>query len=175
MPSSQATLWPTDGNIFIQNQCLKTYKFYLIGSFPELCKNVSRVHNFPCKGNKYKSGRDIGKSTKLLCLFIDREWGGERTVSISTWQFRCNRPPWKKVKRLHYIKTTGNDMFEKYWKKLLLLFVFFRKNCCYELVEPQCQLQFITLWTNSFPVEWVHRTPGLESQRRASRNKFLNP
>ena len=73
MPSSQATLWPTDGNIFIQNQCLKTYKFYLIGSFPELCKNVSRVHNFPCKGNKYKSGRDIGKSTKLLCLFIDRE------------------------------------------------------------------------------------------------------
>ena len=73
MPSSQASLWPTDGNIFIQNQCLKTYKFYLIGSFPELCKNVSRVHNFPCKENKYKSGRDIGKSTKLLCLFIDTE------------------------------------------------------------------------------------------------------
>ena len=36
MPSSQASLWPTDGNIFIQNQCLKTYKSHLFGSFPEL-------------------------------------------------------------------------------------------------------------------------------------------
>ena len=73
MPSSQASLWPTDGNIFIQNQCLKTYKSHLFGSFPELCKNVSRVLKGPCKGNKYKSGRDVGRSTKRLRLFIGRK------------------------------------------------------------------------------------------------------